>query len=212
MKNNDKKDKLKKALPVIIVVFVIAIIVCIGLSYAAVSFTEKGNKQHTVKTGTLIVSLGSDSDLNLTSAVPVSDSNGLASTPYTFTVKNTGSVDSKYQILIIDDDEKYASDNCANKKMPWEDIKYNLSLDTANSKLNSGDETNTDEEDKTKVALLPSDNILREDIIKKGETKAYNLRVWISSEAGNEVSDTHFHSRIKVKAIVSDRNNFDTGE
>lgn len=198
MKNNkkEKNNNIKKFIP-IIVLAVFVFLVGIGYSLSAVSFDLPGNNKNTLKTGTLIISLDSTKDLDLVSAVPTADSDGISSDPYTFKISNTGTVDSKYQISIVDDEEKYTSDNCLDKKLANSKIKYTL----------TESETATENDVKT----LPDDGIIKEDLVKVDSNKTYYLRVWIDSQAGNEVAGKHFHGKVKVKAIVGDRTNYDTG-
>lgn len=198
MKNNkkEKNNNIKKFIP-IIVLAVFVFLVGIGYSLSAVSFDLPGNNKNTLKTGTLIISLDSTKDLDLVSAVPTADSDGISSDPYTFKISNTGTVDSKYQISIVDDEEKYTSDNCLDKKLANSKIKYTL----------TESETATEDDVKT----LPDDGIIKEDLVKVDSNKTYYLRVWIDSQAGNEVAGKHFHGKVKVKAIVGDRTNYDTG-
>ncbi len=198
MKNNkkEKNNNIKKFIP-IIVLAVFVFLVGIGYSLSAVSFDLPGNNKNTLKTGTLIISLDSTKDLDLVSAVPTADSDGISSDPYTFKISNTGTVDSKYQISIVDDEEKYTSDNCLDKKLANSKIKYTL----------TESETATENDVKT----LPDDGIIKEDLVKVDSNKTYYLRVWIDSQAGNEVAGKHFHGKVKVKAIIGDRTNYDTG-
>ena len=198
MKNNkkEKNNNIKKFIP-IIVLAVFVFLVGIGYSLSAVSFDLPGNNKNTLKTGTLIISLDSTKDLDLVSAVPTADSDGISSDSYTFKISNTGTVDSKYQISIVDDEEKYTSDNCLDKKLANSKIKYTL----------TESETATENDVKT----LPDDGIIKEDLVKVDSNKTYYLRVWIDSQAGNEVAGKHFHGKVKVKAIVGDRTNYDTG-
>lgn len=198
MKNNkkEKNNNIKKFIP-IIVLAVFVFLVGIGYSLSAVSFDLPGNNKNTLKTGTLIISLDSIKDLDLVSAVPTADSDGISSDPYTFKISNTGTVDSKYQISIVDDEEKYTSDNCLDKKLANSKIRYTL----------TESETATEDDVKT----LPDDGIIKEDLVKVDSNKTYYLRVWIDSQAGNEVAGKHFHGKVKVKAIVGDRTNYDTG-
>lgn len=198
MKNNkkEKNNNIKKFIP-IIVLAVFVFLVGIGYSLSAVSFDLPGNNKNTLKTSTLIISLDSTKDLDLVSAVPTADSDGISSDPYTFKISNTGTVDSKYQISIVDDEEKYTSDNCLDKKLANSKIKYTL----------TESETATENDVKT----LPDDGIIKEDLVKVDSNKTYYLRVWIDSQAGNEVAGKHFHGKVKVKAIVGDRTNYDTG-
>ena len=104
-------------------VVISAIIMLVGLSYAWLELTLWGEKELTLRAGTLELSLNDSMSEGITMAdvVPISDEEGLASSGYTFTLENTGNVDSNYEIY-LDDLEIPESDT----RMKDNFIKYEL--------------------------------------------------------------------------------------
>lgn len=68
---NTKKIKLK-----IVGLLVVLLIIVVGVSYAAFTFTKKGETRNIVSTGTLEMRVTSMNTLSLTDAVPTRDIDG----------------------------------------------------------------------------------------------------------------------------------------
>ena len=179
-------------------------IICVILmfafvSYAAFNFAQSGINENKLSTGTLILNLEdrSSEGISLSTAIPASDSDGLMTTAYTFTIKNTGTLNANYQLSLANDDDKYVSHGCSGSKMNWTNIKYSFSKDgtTQAPQLLSG-----------------PPNVFDTGILKPTETHSYALKLWIADSAGNDVMGTHFHGKIKLQGIQEGHVNYDTGE
>lgn len=175
------------------VVLIASMLICaVAVTYAIWTQTFPGQKINKMDTATLILTLDeSMSDgISLINTVPVTDNKGLTYDPYTFTIKNSGTTDARYRILLVNDTEKYKKDNCTDKMLPWSNIKFAFAEknDVA-----------------TKGNLADTAGLLQEGVLKSGETSSYNLRLWIKQEATNEIMNQHFHGLIKVEAIQSDQ-------
>ena len=74
----------------------------VGGSYAYLTFEVTGDKVNYIQAGTLVVDFGSEgSAISLVDAVPQQDGEALINnTEYTFSVKNTGSIDASYTVLL----------------------------------------------------------------------------------------------------------------
>lgn len=189
-------DKNKKVIRNSILAF-FAVVMFVLVSYAVFSYAREGNEKNKLSTGTLILTLddSTSSGITLSNAIPVRDEEGLASAPYTFTVKNSGSLSSNYELLLVDDEEKYTSHGCSDKKLPWNYIKYSITK-------NDGENV---------IGVL-DDQAFDHAVLKPEEMNSYTLRLWIDSSASNEIMGTHFHGKIQVKAIQEGHTNYDTGE
>lgn len=189
------KKEYKLALAIIIITGIISII---AASFAIYKATKLGTKTNQIVTGTLILVLNDSTStaINLTAAVPVTDSTGLTTTPYTFTLQNTGSNNSQYRIKLIEDETTYSSDGCTNNRLAWTNIKYSLSKNGA-----------------TDIIGLLSDNsgIIDTGVINTGITNTYTLRLWVKDTATNEIMGQHFHGKIEVDAILAGKTNYTTG-
>lgn len=188
-------EKNKKIIRNSIFVF-FAVVMFVLVSYAVFSYAREGEENNKLSTGTLILTLddSTSSGITLSNAIPVTDQEGLSGTPYTFTVRNSGTLNSNYELQLVDDEEKYISHDCSDKKLPWTNIKYSL--------------TKNDEEP---VSGILNNQAFDTALLKPEETNSYTLRLWIDSKAGNEIMGTHFHGKIQVKAIQEGHTNYDTG-
>lgn len=190
---NTNKTKLKIA-----GLLIVLLVVVIGASYAAFSFTKRGETRNTVSTGTLKMRVTSMNTLSLTDAVPTRDVDGRSSSPYTFVINNIGTSSASYRLKIVEDKEEYERDNCTDSKMPWNKLRYSI--------------TRNDEVTQT-GNLGDTKGILDEATIeKKGEENTYSLRIWIDQEAGMEVANLHFHPKLIIEAILAGQGDYETGQ
>ena len=168
-------------------VVISAIIMLVGLSYAWLQLTLRGEKELTLRAGTLELSLDDSMGEGITMAdvVPISDEEGLASSGYTFTLENTGNVDSNYEIY-LDDLEIPESDT----RMKDNFIKYEL---IRNEERISFDLLNT-------IGENPK-RLLDKGEIGPKEKHTYTLKLWIASTATNEVMGTIFKGQLRVEAM-----------
>lgn len=86
----------KKYIVLVIVTIVISIVALIGASYALLTMTIEGDKTITLTAGILKVDFTDGNYINLENAAPMTDSQGLKTTPYTFTITNTGNINAYY--------------------------------------------------------------------------------------------------------------------
>jgi len=173
-------------------VTITAAVMLIGLSYAWLQITLRGEKELTLTSGTLRLVLDDSMDGGITmdSAVPVTDEEGKASSGYTFTLENTGTIDSKYEIF-LDDLDILETDTRMNSSF----IKYQL----------------TKEKEIIGYDLLSSigehpNRILDSGNIAPGEKYSYTLKIWIASTATNEVMGTIFKGQLRVDAMQGENN------
>ena len=80
---NKKKDKNLLFLSSLVIVFLIAII---GISYAFYSLTLKGEKEVSITVGTLAIEFKDNNTIQLDNAYPMTDSRGMVTEPYEFSV------------------------------------------------------------------------------------------------------------------------------
>lgn len=188
-----KKEKQEKENKLGLVVFIFSMIIClVAVSYAVWTQIFEGKKENKLETATLILTLDeSESNaISLINAVPVSDSKGLTYEPYTFKVKNSGSVAANYRIMIVNDTNTYKKDECTDKMLDWSNIKYSFSKNS---------------EAATTGILSDTAGVLNLGTIEANETNSYSLKLWIKSSATNEIMNQHFHGIIKVEAVQSDQ-------
>jgi len=165
-----------------------AIVMLIGLSYAWLQITLRGKKEINIfAAGSLRLVLDDTmtNGINITEAIPITDDEGKTLEEYTFTLENTGRVDSDYTIYLDDLDIETGK-----TRMQDHFIKYYLVRDGKELALDLLSTTGT-----------PPDRILDSGSIESGEKFSYSLRMWIDQDATNEVMDTVFKGQLRVEAM-----------
>ena len=177
------KDDKKRLL---VVAILLAVIVLIGGTYAWLTLTKTGTKTNIIKAGSLQLMLDdtTSNGILLQNAIPISDTKGLQTDAYTFTLENKGTMAADYTIYL--DDIAIDTDK---DRMNDKDVKYSLTK--------NGTDTNT--------ALLSTleDRKLDLGTISAKTTNSYTLRLWISSTAGNDVMGKIFNAKLRIEASQS---------
>ncbi len=118
---------------------------------------------------------------------PVSDSIGLSSQAYTFTVKNQRNHQVSYKIELVDDLEEQERCGCQDNLIPKELLKLSVRKDH-----------------QVADAVLLSeyqDHILRADSLDANQEENYTIRIWAVNSNFVVNSSAHYHGRIKVTEI-----------
>ncbi len=133
------------------------------------------------------VKLDSDSNtIDEDGLIPLDDETAKLLTPYEFSVKNNGSSDALYNVLledsIISDDETYSSKELLSRTQ----LKYQLSLDGQVIKQGNLKDI--------------KNNILDTRTISSGKTNNYQLRIYVSQDAVNtNWQNKYYHFNVNVK-------------
>ncbi len=171
-----------------IFVIVSAVVMLIGLSYAWLQITLRGEREINIfAAGSLQLELDDTmtNGIRVENAVPITDEEGKAQTAYTFTLTNKGTVDSDYTIYLDDLDLEEGQ-----TRMPDDCIKYQLIKDGKEVSL---DLLSTTGENPNRI--FETGNITAK------KTYQYELRVWIDYDAGNEVMETRFRGQLRIEAV-----------
>ena len=193
-KNADKKilsfKEIKLQTNITIISIFIVVLVTLGSSYAAFVWNNTSTVSQSVATGNYSITIADTSPttngtINLASAYPMSDADGKASTPYKFTITNNGSQAISYTLKLNDDTNLISSDGCGSNLIPRNYIRINMSgaktIGTSDlSSLNN--------------------NILDKEILTAGESKTYELRLWIYNSSPNTIIGKHFHGKLEVSS------------
>ena len=169
-----------------IVAIAIVLVFLATCSYAWLKFQATGNKTNILRAGTLKLTLDdtTSNGILLEKAVPMSDEKGKTTTEYTFTLQNSGSTVG-YTIYL---DDVALSDG--ETQLEDSKVKYQLTK--------NGDEI---------VSLLSSLNnkAIDSGTIGTNKTNTYSLRVWIDSDAGNEVMGKILSKELRVEATQTNQ-------
>lgn len=178
----------------ILSIFVVTLCMISG-SYAMFSSVQKQESYNTITVGTLKVDFNEGDDglgniIKLNGAYPTSDSDGQSTSPYSFKINNTGSLDAYYSIKILDDLDMIFEDSCSNNLLDKSKIKVSINGDTPFI-----------------LGTLESKEYeITNGFLKVNETRQFEIRIWIDENAGNEVLKKHYHGKIVIDSKNSTAN------
>ena len=169
----------KKYIVLVIVTIVISVIALIGASYALLTMTIEGDKKITLTAGILKVDFEEGDNINLENTAPMTDTQGQKTTPYTFTITNTGNINAYYHVSL----EEEATNTLANSY-----LKMRL---TNNQGYDSG---------VVKVSSYGTGtfNIKSEETLEPEDTVTYTLWMWLDNDADNSAQGKEYKSKIVV--------------
>lgn len=178
----NRKKFIIKNVTFIIAILALAIIATYNIYYHFINAT---NIDYSSESLDIVFHEKNGAKVTLTKAVPVSDSVGLSSQAYTFTIKNNLTEPVKYQINLIDDFDKIIEDLCEEQQLPKELLRISIKEDNGKNQI---------------FTLSELENgILKTDEMKALEEKEYSVRVWVNStETINLGNDLHYHGIIQV--------------
>ncbi len=182
----------------IAIVTVLLVVAVAGVTYAWLTVTREGTKVNVIKTGTLELTIENEENrifIDGDKAQPMTSEEGLALTPYTFKLNNTGDIDVNYTIYLDDVNEYTPKDGVGTEqvqnRMSDNFIRYSLNY-TESSTTGLLNTTGTHPNRKLFTGS-----------IKSKETKDFKLNLWIDENATNEVMGKIFAGKIRVEAIQS---------
>ena len=170
-----------KKIIILIILILISILTLIGSSYALLTKTFT-SKKLSIEVGTLKVDFTEGNAINLDNTKPMSDSDGVNTTPYTFTITNSGTIDSYYTISNEED---------TNNTLDTTYLKYKL---VSNDGYDSGIK-------RLKDIGTGTYRIVDERALLKSKSVTYKLYLWIASDAPNSIQNKVYKSKIIVNSI-----------
>ena len=173
------KKTRKKYIVLVIVTIVISVIALIGASYALLTMTIQGDKKITLTAGILKVDFEDGNYINLDNVAPMTDSKGLKTTPYTFTITNTGNINAYYHVSLEEESTNTLTHNYLKMRLT-----NDKGYDSGVVKVNSYGTGNF--EIKGEETLEPSDKV------------TYNLWMWLDETADNSAQGKEYKSKIVV--------------
>ena len=169
----------KKYIVLVIITIVISIIALAGASYALLTMTIEGEKKISLTAGILKVDFDEGNNINLDNVAPMTDSQGQKTTPYTFTITNTGNINAYYHVS-LEEDLNNTLNNSYLKMRLTSDNGYDSGVVKVNS-YGTGDLDITRE-----ATLKPSDKV------------TYQLWMWLDYAADNNAQGKLYQSKIAV--------------
>ena len=169
----------------------------LGVSYALWQITAHQKEENLVKAGCLKIEFVDVTDsIQLTNSYPIKDSEGLASTPYKFRIKNDCSLDAKYYVTL---------NTITNTTMLESSIKYALGLGNATPTVGllSDATINTETSNFDIDNLAQSFIISEENTLRIGETKEYSLYLWMDEAVTVAEASKKFEALVAVTAVAT---------
>ena len=154
----------------------------VGLPYS-----EYSTKEISLTAGILKVDFSEGDNINLENMAPISDSKGLKTTPYTFTITNTGNIDAYYHISLEENINNTLDNRYIKMKMTGSN-----GYDSGVIKVNNYGKGTFE--------------IYGEDILSPSDKVTYKLWMWLDEEADNSVQGTIYQSKIVVESFDRESN------
>ena len=110
----------------IVIITFILLFALIATHHIYHKFKDSRNIDYNTPTLDVTFHEKSGDEINLTKMVPVSDSVGLASNAYKFTIKNNTDKSISYSINILDNEEKIEEDDCSLSQISQNIIRFSI--------------------------------------------------------------------------------------
>ena len=169
----------KKYIVLVIVTIVISVIALIGASYALLTMTIEGEKKVSLTAGILKVDFAEGDNINLDNVAPMTDAQGQKTTPYTFTITNTGNINAYYHVSLEEDVNNTLSNSYLKMRLTSDNGYDSGVVKVSGYGTGSFDIT-------SEATLEPSDKV------------TYQLWMWLDYNADNSAQGKEYKSKIVV--------------
>ena len=176
--------------------FIVAIFICsaffIGGTYAWINIEILGTKSNRITAGSLDIVLDESKceNISLDNAYPISDEVGLTQVACTFSVENTGTLNTVYSVFLDDLDLVEGEE-----RMPDESMKYAISKNNGENKVGL-----------LSSVVVDNNKLLVTDKVGVGEKNTYEVKFWIDLDAGIEAMNKVFYTKVRVVADINTQN------
>lgn len=174
----------KKKIMIIISSIILVLAALFTTTYSLFYKEDAAANPSNYSTGLLQIEATSLSDtISLDSALPMTDEEGIETTPYVFSIKNTGNVDYKFDVKLLS-----TSSNTINSQY------IKLKIDNGNPVV---------------LSSLTNSIIKSNVVVKAKESINITLRVWLSKDTPNTEIGKTFNSQIVIdgQSIYTSTNN-----
>ncbi len=177
----------KKYIVLVIVTIVISIIALLGTTYALLTMTIEGDKKITLTAGILKVDFTEGNNINLDNIAPMTDREGLKTTPYTFTITNTGNINAYYHVSLEEDSNNTLSNSYLKMRLT-----NDKGYDSGVVKVNNYGTGTFD--------------VMNEQILEPSDNTTYTLWMWLDEDADNSAQGKLYQSKIVVTSYDRKQN------
>ncbi len=191
LNNDNLHQRNQKELTKIVILVAVLLISVIGTSYAFFHFSVDSKKETEIVAGTFKVEFEEGKEIHMSNLAPMSDSEGMGTDGYHFTIRNTGDIDARYNLSL---EEMGVNEKTLDRKY----IRYSMKL---------GDGNWTEARYLSDSLLLDSGSLSAE---SGNDNIEYELKMWLAEDADNSVQGKTFAARIVVSAVQDNSKEQDT--
>lgn len=178
---NRKKELIKSGL----IIGFILLIAVVSTHHIYFKYNDEGKVDYTSESLDIVFHEKSGSKVTLNKVTPVTDSVGLSSNAYTFTITNNKQDDVNYKINLEDDADVILEDDCKEYLIGKQFLRVSVKEGNKDNKIYTLEEL--------------EDGLLAESKLKSGESKKYSVRIWVNKDITIPTgSNLHYHGIIKV--------------
>ena len=182
----------KKHIIIIIIVILLSVIIGTSYAYFMANYVQDGVNAYT--SDCFKIEFQDENDINLSSAVPISEAKANSLTPYTFSITNVCNSTMDFSVNI---------ETLNNTTMDLNAVRYKLNNN--NSKILGSILDNSSSSFVNQNVL--SSKTIGLGIIKAGVTKNYNLRLWIDKDANiSQTANKTLDTKVVVTSILHNPN------
>lgn len=189
----DKKIKLS----VIAILIITVVTLIVGATYAYWSISKNQETTNVITSSCFDISLSNEQNaINLEHAIPITDVEGILLTPFTFTIENTCEIASSYALNL-----EMLENTTLNSE--FVDLKLNTRTIQKLSDYEIGEKTQSTSTEARK---------LETGILNPGESKDYELRLWLDKDVTleDDVVNKTLNAKVTVTAVTSTPSNKNT--
>lgn len=169
---------------VLIIIFILLFAV-ITTKYIYNKFDGSNNVDYNTDTLDVTFHEESGAEINILKVTPVTDSVGLSSKAYKFTIKNNTNSSIKYSINLKQNDELIKNDNCIDSQIPTNLVRFSIHKENEKNNIYT-------------VSDLINGHILSR-IIKANKSEEYTMRFWtVNNNTIPTGAKLHYHASIDV--------------
>ncbi len=182
----------KKGILLVIIGICLSVSVGIGFSYAVWNQTEKQEEANAYQTGCFAIEItNQENAINLSNQFPITDSEGKALVPFTFTVENTCDYYASYAINLEILEGSTMNDEYI--KVMLDDIDP-VRFDNTDLQSATTVETNSIES-----------KTLATSGVGAGQSNNHSLRIWMDENASMDAARKTLNSKIVISAVATEK-------
>lgn len=215
---SNKKDKIIRISILTILLLLIGVMIYVTISYAYWQKEYNQEKENTLQSGCFSYKFTDKNSINLENAYPMSESDAMKLTPYTFTIENNCSIDIFYNVTLNTTNTSELDSSLRYKLLNGEDVIGSDIISNLNTYSEFNNSTYTDESGDYSIinsyildkgtlsaATMNDDNT---EVIKAGENITYDLYLWIDENVDDiEIMAKSFEGKIIVSSTTSPYSN-----